>query len=248
MPTRRSSESGRGTSTVATTSPAWADWRGGTPVTIRETDIWSSTGCAITTAAMRGASMTIHRIEVPPALDARSTEGLAAGIERAAAEPLGVIVLAGGDGTFCRGIDFMALLAAEDAGALEDECARSVEAFVHCVWLLRSCGRPVVAAVDGETLGGGVGLVAACDLVVATERSTFGMPEMLFGLIPAITLPVLLERMTPQKARRYGWTSTTAASPPSPWAMRPAGTRCPRSSSRSCRRRCTRSRRAPTRG
>jgi enoyl-CoA hydratase/carnithine racemase len=145
--------------------------------------------------------MTIHRIEVPPALDARSTEGLAAGIERAAAEPLGVIVLAGGDGTFCRGIDFMALLAAEDAGALEDECARSVEAFVHCVWLLRSCGRPVVAAVDGETLGGGVGLVAACDLVVATERSTFGMPEMLFGLIPAITLPVLLERMTPQKAR-----------------------------------------------
>jgi len=145
--------------------------------------------------------MTIHRIEVPPALDARSTGILAAAIERAAAEPRGVIVLAGGDGTFCRGIDFAALLAAEDAGALKEECARSAEAFVHCVWLLRSCGKPVIAAVDGETLGGGVGLVAACDLVVAAERSTFGMPEMLFGLVPAITLPVLLERMTPQKAR-----------------------------------------------
>jgi enoyl-CoA hydratase/carnithine racemase len=46
-----------------------------------------------------------------------------------------------------------------------------------------------------------VGLAAACDLVVATARSTFGLPEALFGLIPAITLPVLLERMTPQKAR-----------------------------------------------
>jgi len=69
------------------------------------------------------------------------------------------------------------------------------------VWLIRSCGKPVVAAVDGETLGGGVGLAAACDLVVATERSTFGMPETLFGLIPAITLPLLLERMTPQKTR-----------------------------------------------
>ena len=145
--------------------------------------------------------MTIHRIEVAPALDARSTESLAASIERAASEPRGVIVLSGGDGTFCRGIDFTALLAAQDAGTLEDECARSVEAFVRCVHLLRSCDKPVVAVVDGETLGGGVGLVAACDLVIATERSTFGMPEMLFGLIPAITLPVLLDRMTPQKAR-----------------------------------------------
>jgi enoyl-CoA hydratase/carnithine racemase len=145
--------------------------------------------------------MTIHRIEVPPALDARSTGSLAAAIERAAAEPRGVIVLVGGDGTFCRGIDFTTLLAAEDAGALEEECARSVDAFVQCVSLLLSCGTPVIAAVDGETLGGGVGLVAASDLVIATERSTFGMPEMLFGLIPAITLPLLLERMTPQKAR-----------------------------------------------
>jgi len=145
--------------------------------------------------------MTIHRIQVPPALDARTTGELAGSIERAISESGGVILLAGGDGTFCRGIDFTALLAAEDAGALESECAQSVEAFVQCVWLIRSCGKPVVVAVDGETLGGGVGLAAACDLVVATERSTFGMPETLFGLIPAITLPVLLDRMTPQKAR-----------------------------------------------
>jgi len=143
----------------------------------------------------------IHRIQVPAALDARSTGELAEGIERAISQPHGVIVLAGGNGTFCRGIDFTSLLAAEDAGVLETECARSVDAFVQCVWLIRSCGKPVVAAVDGETLAGGVGLAAACDLVVATERSTFGMPETLFGLIPAITLSVLLERMPPQKAR-----------------------------------------------
>ncbi len=143
----------------------------------------------------------LHRIPVPPALDARTTGELAQRIEHAAAQPGGVIVLAGGAGTFCRGIDFTALLAAQDAGALEVECARSVEAFVRCLRRIRSCGRPVVAAVDGETLAGGVGLAAACDLVVATERSTFGLPETLFGLIPAITLPVLLERMTPQKAR-----------------------------------------------
>ena len=144
---------------------------------------------------------TMHRIDVPPVLDARTTAALAGSIERAISEPGGVILLAGADGTFCRGIDFTALLAAEDAGALEIECTQSVDAFVQCVWLIHSCGKPVVAAVDGETLAGGVGLAAACDLVVATERSTFGLPETLFGLIPAITLPLLLERMTPQKAR-----------------------------------------------
>jgi enoyl-CoA hydratase/carnithine racemase len=146
-------------------------------------------------------NVTIRRIQVPPALDVRTTGQLVDSVEQAISQSGGVIVLAGADGIFCRGIDFTALLAAEDAGALEIECARSVEAFVQCVWLIRSCGKPVVAAVDGETLAGGVGLAAACDLVVATERSTFGLPETLFGLIPAITLPILLERMTPQKAR-----------------------------------------------
>ena len=145
--------------------------------------------------------MTIHRIQVPPALDARTTGELADNLERAAAQSGGVILLAGAGGTFCRGMDFTALLAAEDAGTLEAECTRSVAAFVECVWLIRSCGKPVVAVVDGETLAGGVGLVAASDLVVATERSTFGMSETLFGLVPAITLPILRERMTLQKAR-----------------------------------------------
>jgi enoyl-CoA hydratase/carnithine racemase len=146
-------------------------------------------------------STTIHRVQIPPTLDSESTTKLADTIERAIAEPPGVIVLVGGEGTFCRGVDFMSLLAAEDAGTLPVECARSIDAFVQCVWLIRSCDKPVIAAVDGETLAGGVGLAAACDLVIATERSTFGLPEALFGLVPAITLPVLLERMTPQKAR-----------------------------------------------
>jgi len=146
-------------------------------------------------------STTIHRVQVPQTLDTESTTKLADTIERAIAEPRGVIVLVGGEGTFCRGADFVSLLAADDAGRLPIECARSLDAFVRCVWLIRSCHKPVIAAVDGEALAGGVGIAAACDLVIASERSTFGLPEALFGLVPAITLPVLLERMTPQKAR-----------------------------------------------
>src|SRR2546422_11136811 len=116
--------------------------------------------------------MTIHRIQVPPALDARTTGELADNLERAAAQSGGVILLAGAGGTFCRGMDFTALLAAEDAGTLEAECARSVAAFVECVWLIPSCGKPVVAVVDRETLAGGGGLVAARDLVGAAEAWT----------------------------------------------------------------------------
>jgi enoyl-CoA hydratase/carnithine racemase len=145
--------------------------------------------------------MEISRIQLPAALDAAKTARLADDLEQAVSHAGRVIVLAGADGTFCRGIDFTALLAAAESGTLEDECARSVDAFVRCVWLIRSCAKPVVAAVDGEALGGGVGLAAACDLLVASERSTFGMPEALFGLIPAITIPILLERMSPQKVR-----------------------------------------------
>jgi len=157
------------------------------------------------------ADTTIHRIQVPPALDARSASRLAADIEEAAAQPRGVIVLVGGDGAFCRGIDLATLLAADDAGTLDDECAGTVDAFVRCLTRLRACDKPVIAAVAGETLGGGVGLVAAADLVVATERSTFGLPETLFGLIPSIVLPVLRDRMTIQKARLMAMTAQAYA-------------------------------------
>src|SRR2546428_13549518 len=117
--------------------------------------------------------MTIHRIQVPPALDARTTGELADNLERAAAQPGGVILVAGAGGTFCRGMDFTAPPAAEDAGALEAECARSVAAFVECVWLIRPCGKPVGAVVGGGRLAGGVGLVAAGDLGAPAGRRTF---------------------------------------------------------------------------
>src|SRR5438477_5999325 len=66
----------------------------------------------------------------------------------------------------------------------------------------RSNGKVTLAVVDEQALGGGVGLAAVCDYVLATERATFGLPELLLGLVPATIFPILLERMPPQRARR----------------------------------------------
>jgi enoyl-CoA hydratase/carnithine racemase len=70
--------------------------------------------------------------------------------------------------------------------------------------------KPVtLALVEGPALGGGTGLVAACDLVLASEQANFALPELLLGLVPAIILPVLAERLGLHQAKRWAITQAT---------------------------------------
>jgi enoyl-CoA hydratase len=64
--------------------------------------------------------------------------------------------------------------------------------------LMRELGKPLIAAVGGHCLAGGLGLALACDLVIATEDATFGTPEIDIGLFPFIVMP-LLARNVPSK-------------------------------------------------
>lgn len=107
------------------------------------------------------------------------------------------LVLSGSSGVFCRGMDFRAMLAQGAEGFDKD----FAEPYREVVLQLRNSPKPVVAAVDGEVLAGGLGLVLACDVVIATTRSSFALPEVLFGLIPAYVLPLLLERVSLKRAR-----------------------------------------------
>ena len=70
----------------------------------------------------------------------------------------------------------------------------------------------VVSLVDGVATAGGVGLAVAADWVFATRDSSFGLPEPIVGMIPAMVLPLLLERMPEQTVRRFvlGGTSVSA--------------------------------------
>jgi enoyl-CoA hydratase/carnithine racemase len=118
-----------------------------------------------------------------------------------------VIVFEGQEGSFCQGMDLSYLVAHPD----EDVSGEAHE-FARCLDCLRRLRQVVIAAVDGSVNGGGVGLAAAADVVVATARSTFGLPEVVLGLVPAIVLPVLLERMPPHQARRLALSGSVEAS------------------------------------
>jgi len=137
---------------------------------------------------------TVAHIRVPETLDADRANRLADAVEVCDAA---VIVLEGHPETFCRGMDFTALIGASDDRAI----GLGIAAFARCVRAIRAAEMPVIAVVDGAALGGGVGIAAASDYVIATQRSTFGLPEALFGLVPGIVLPVLRDRMTVQQAR-----------------------------------------------
>jgi enoyl-CoA hydratase/carnithine racemase len=138
----------------------------------------------------------MRRIALPPSLTVASLDALTGALDEAAADAEArVWVLEGTPGVFCRGMDLSALSA--EGG----DAAVSLQRFAACLGRLRNAPRPTIALCDGEVMGGGIGLAAACDVVVATARSTFGLPEILFGLLPGAVLPVLLERLTPHAAR-----------------------------------------------
>ena len=107
-----------------------------------------------------------------------------------------VLVIESTPGVFCRGMDLEFLV----AHAGEDQSDK-LAAYARCMERLRGSAKAVICLIDGEAMGGGVGLAAAADLVIATTRSRFALPECVLGLIPAMVLPLLCERMPVQKAR-----------------------------------------------
>jgi enoyl-CoA hydratase/carnithine racemase len=154
------------------------------------------------------------RLTVPEAIDAVSARALTEALLAAGRQGGAAIVLSGREGLFCRGMDFDRVLAAtgsDDQAALSvsqrSTLGEGVAAFAALLQTIVECPRPVVAMIDGAVLGGGVGIAAACDVVLATRRSTFGLPEALFGLIPAVVLPVLCLRLSPQRARLLAMTA-----------------------------------------
>lgn len=139
------------------------------------------------------ASVGLH-VEVPPTLTPVSLGDLRASLD--AAPPASPLVLTGGAETFCRGLDLVSLRRCE--AATLDAALRSYESVLR---LLRTHARPTVALVEGFAAGGGLGLAAACDLVIAGERARFALPEGLLGLYPAMVLAVLEDRVLPAHAR-----------------------------------------------
>ena len=152
---------------------------------------------------VHGTGTPVRRIGLGPSegrevlIDVQGVAALAAALEDAEQDPsCRVVVVEGTPGVFCSGMDL-----SFTTSATQEELLDQARGFARCLAIMRSSQRVVISVVDGEAVGGGVGLAAAADLCLATEHSSFALPELVLGLVPAVVLPVLLYRVLPQKVR-----------------------------------------------
>ncbi|UAA37176.1 enoyl-CoA hydratase/isomerase [Paraneptunicella aestuarii] len=108
-------------------------------------------------------------------------------------ESVKVVVLEGLPEVFCFGADFKEIQeGVENPEQHEEQDPETL----YNLWLqLASCPCVTVAHVRGKANAGGIGFVAACDLVLCEEKAVFSLSELLFGLMPACVLPFLIRRM-----------------------------------------------------
>ena len=109
-----------------------------------------------------------------------------------------IVVLEGSPEVFCFGADFKAL-----SQGFESSSHRQGPdpERMYNLWLRLAAGPYVtIAHVRGQANAGGIGFVAACDVVICEERATFSLSELLFGLMPACVLPFLIRRIGCSKA------------------------------------------------
>ena len=112
-----------------------------------------------------------------------------------------VIVLAGRGKAFCAGGDLSRM---ERASTLTKAKSKAEAGrFAKLLYRMHTYPKPLVARVHGAAFAGGMGLVAACDLVVAAEEAEFCLPEVKIGLVPAMISPYILRAVGEQQARRY---------------------------------------------
>lgn len=127
----------------------------------------------------RIAFITINRPEVRNALDLQTVNELHAALaEINGSEEAGAVILTGaGDKVFVSGADIRDLRARNKLDALKGINSRLLKA-------VEDCEKPVIAAVNGFALGGGLELALACDIRVCSDNAKFGLPEVSLGIIP----------------------------------------------------------------
>jgi enoyl-CoA hydratase/carnithine racemase len=137
--------------------------------------------------------LTLWDEEVGDTVTPALVEGLLARLEEA--QEGCVITLEGRGDSFCQGLSIEAL--AQPDCDVRRELAR----FGRLLHALEHAPGPVVALVKGPAMGGGLGIAASADLVLATPAARFGLPEVMLGLVPAIVFPLVARRMGPVRAR-----------------------------------------------
>jgi methylglutaconyl-CoA hydratase len=110
-----------------------------------------------------------------------------------------VVVLGGRGPSFCAGADVQWMKAM--AGFTRDETLREAQAMADLFFTVYESPKPIVARVHGAALGGGAGLVAACDIPIAALGTQFGFTEVRLGILPAVISPYVVRKIGESAAR-----------------------------------------------
>jgi len=148
------------------------------------------------------ARLRLERPEVHNAFD----DGLVAALTRTlesltAARDVRVLVLEGAGASFSAGADLHWMRGMAVAGEAENR--EDALALARLMRTLDAMPMPTIARVHGPAFGGGVGLVACCDIAIGTPDAKFGLTESRLGLLPAVISPYVIAAIGARQARRY---------------------------------------------
>jgi methylglutaconyl-CoA hydratase len=146
------------------------------------------------------ARVTLARPEVRNAFNADVIAQVHGAFERlTAADDVRAVVLGGEGSVFCGGADVGWM---RDSLELNFEAnAIDAERMSDMFRAIDRCNKPVIGRIHGAALGGGAGLAAVCDIVIASEETIFGFTEVKLGIIPAVISPFVLAKIGASHAR-----------------------------------------------
>ena len=110
-----------------------------------------------------------------------------------------VIVLTGRGKSFCAGADLNWMRRMAEYS--DEENLRDAFTLSRMLETIDRCSKPVITRINGAAIGGGVGLVGASDIAIASEKAVFAFSEVKLGLVPAVISPYIIRKIGPSKAR-----------------------------------------------
>lgn len=160
----------------------------------------------IDTDARGVCTLTLQRAEKHNALNPQLIDELTIALNKANHDDaVRIVILTGAGSTFCSGADLDWMRASVDFSAQQnhDDAAR----LAALMRSLAQCSKPTIARINGSAFGGGIGLIACCDIAVSVDSALFAFSEVRLGLVPAVISPYILMSMGPRQAKRLFMTA-----------------------------------------
>lgn len=146
--------------------------------------------------------LTLNKAERHNAFDELLVDEVTSGLLELEADPqVRVVVLSASGKNFCAGADLNWVRRAATCTASEN--LRDARELARLLATLNEFSKPTIARVQGPAYGAGLGLIAACDIAVATYDTLFALTEVKLGLIPAVVCPYVVAAIGERQARRY---------------------------------------------